>query len=384
MWVEHILRAVEADENAKSLFYLKDGRELEKLLDTIRPERPGFLTWGEFVELMFNHKRKAKPPKEEETKKSPPKSQIEAEQVWGEENIHSRAITAEDYKKQLLDKQKKTKKSRDPEESKITVPKPFNFAQHDQKKLEKKRRQQKLVAEKAKEPPPSTKPFVANPIPVTTLLPRYEMIRAQEEARRMEVKQNSYAITRAREKPFSFYAKDNQKYLKKRLDPEEEPTGEKPFKANPVPLSAAVQIFDQMQRKRELARDERIKKRAEVLMAESKLPPRMEMHKGEESKKKKPEEPSYSFRPEPARELPDFKKQQEEFQAALEKHKQSKQLTVVEPFEFREVKVRCTQAEAADRNGRASWSSSMRRIRYRKSCFHVCTRTSRVHWRPRA
>jgi hypothetical protein len=62
--------------------------------------------------------------------------------------------------------------------------------------------------------------------------------------RRMEVKKNSLAITKEREKPFSFYERDKAKQA---LDQEEYLPWDlrKPsFKANPIPRACSVLIFD--------------------------------------------------------------------------------------------------------------------------------------------
>ena len=62
--------------------------------------------------------------------------------------------------------------------------------------------------------------------------------------RRLEVKKNSTSLTKAKERPFSFYERDK---LKEKLDPEaylpydlKKPS----FKANPIPRACSVLIFD--------------------------------------------------------------------------------------------------------------------------------------------
>jgi Uncharacterised protein family UPF0564 len=62
--------------------------------------------------------------------------------------------------------------------------------------------------------------------------------------RRLEVKKNSVAITKATERPFSFYERDK---ARKQLDQEEYLPYDlkKPhFKANPIPRACSVLIFD--------------------------------------------------------------------------------------------------------------------------------------------
>ena len=53
--------------------------------------------------------------------------------------------------------------------------------------------------------------FRSNPIPPEVLIPRYKTITESNEMRRLEVKKNSIAITKASENPFSFYERDKAK-----------------------------------------------------------------------------------------------------------------------------------------------------------------------------
>ena len=88
--------------------------------------------------------------------------------------------------------------------------------------------------------------FRSKPIPPEVLIPRYQSIIEANEMRRMEVRKNSNVITKANERPFSFYERDK---LKQRLDPDDYLPYDlkKPgFKANPIPRACSVLIFDQM------------------------------------------------------------------------------------------------------------------------------------------
>lgn len=104
--------------------------------------------------------------------------------------------------------------------------------------------------------------------------------------RRMEVKKNSTSLTKANERPFSFYERDKQK---QEVDPEDYLPHDlkKPaFKANPIPRACSVLIFDQMMKQQEQERQERIRKQAELNFSKAKLPERMQMH--EEKQKQLP------------------------------------------------------------------------------------------------
>ncbi len=163
-------------------------------------------------------------------------------------------------------------------------------------------------------------------------MPRYKSIIDANEARRLTVKQNSLAITKEREKPFSFYERDAHK---QKLDDEaylNEDLKQPSFRANPIPRSCSVLIYDQMNKEQEQRREERIRKNAELAYQKAHLPKRMEQH--EEKKKQMPmkaaSEEEFSFKPfigeMVTREK--FKKQQDSFMRQLEKKKTFKQKTI--------------------------------------------------------
>eukprot|EP00826_Nyctotherus_ovalis_P044344 TRINITY_DN4783_c0_g2_i1.p1 TRINITY_DN4783_c0_g2~~TRINITY_DN4783_c0_g2_i1.p1 ORF type:complete len:330 (-),score=103.61 TRINITY_DN4783_c0_g2_i1:365-1354(-) len=323
-----LLLEVDIDEGIKELFCLKDRSELETILKAMDVENEGYLAWGEFVELLFRHKRTAKPfdTAAREERKEIIKPVLKAKTDNKPEIKHSEKELSG---AQVKDYSKAAKKARE-EDPKITIPKPFSFNERDKGK-------KRVVTAPAEE---DCQPFTANPIPVSTLLPKYEMIVAKNEARRMEIKQASYAITKAREKPFSFYERDKEKHIQRMNADYTSKIKEKQFKANPIPPHVTVQIYEQMMREREARREERIKRGAEELLAKSKLPPRMET---DYLKKKAPrkDKAEFSFKPKAARPLPDFRKQYDEFQRVLEKHKQEKKPTTPTPFHFEETKVVC-------------------------------------------
>lgn len=382
------MKELETRDKIKALFFIDKVEDLEKELGDMELEKEGYFTWGDFLELLFRHKRKNKKftspnknktPREapdaytsdpemkakiffskrksEKKKTKTPKAKhafsyrSEIKEIGHNENkLEKFKITGQDYNKFY----KATRKNgyTDEFDGHFTVPKPFKFAQREkQKKISKSIRQQKLEEvidqKKFEEECLIHHQFRANPIPTSTLLPKYEMIKAAEEARRIEVKQSSVEATKMREKPFSFYERDKDLLIKKEKAAlesiPEEMKNVKPFKATPIPWCVSTPVFPQIQERGEKVRQERIKKRAQKELEKAKLPPRMEMH---EQKKKQggaqrmlPQASQYSFHPEKSRPIPDFKKQQFIFQRTLEKHKKEKQATVAEPFEFRETKV---------------------------------------------
>lgn len=94
------------------------------------------------------------------------------------------------------------------------MPKPFNFDLRDKTKVKGIREYKidEMVAEKRIEEERIIKhQFRSKPIPPEVLIPRYQSIIEANEMRRMEVRKNSNVITKANERPFSFYERDKLK-----------------------------------------------------------------------------------------------------------------------------------------------------------------------------
>lgn len=187
--------------------------------------------------------------------------------------------------------------------------------------------------------------FRAKPIPKSTTEPRFQRIMEDNEKRRAEVKQRSIAMTKANEKPFSFYERDMKKLNQPPVyDPEFDVMNYKPFKANPVPGHAKLEMFDYMMKKDKKEREERVKKNAELSLAQSSLPPRMAMYakanaiNDVQKRSRSLENPEFTFMPRKAKEVPDFETLQHNFLRKLESKKQSKSLTKMIPFNFSETK----------------------------------------------
>lgn len=80
----------------------------------------------------------------------------------------------------------------------------------------------------------------------------------------------------------------------------------------------------------------------------AKLPPRMESHKKTEKEKKQADQvkaeemfrKSYTFKPSPARDVPDFRRLHKEFASTLNRNKSATKLTTPMPFHFHEPKNR--------------------------------------------
>ena len=122
--------------------------------------------------------------------------------------------------------------------------------------------------------------FRSKPIPAAVLVPRYQSILDKNEERRLKVKQESIAMTKATENPFDFWERDKKKMEAKRnQDPNAGLTADcqRPaFKANKIPAFCAFPFYEEDLRQKELARKEKIKKMAKESYAKAKMPSRME------------------------------------------------------------------------------------------------------------
>jgi hypothetical protein len=211
--------------------------------------------------------------------------------------------------------------------------------------------------------------FRANPIPERILIPRYHALMESNEARRTQVKMHSEALTKSREKPFSFYAKDKNKIVERGKFSEQhipECMKHPAFKANKVPWESSVPLYAQMVEKEEQERKARIEERSKINLSKSKLPPRMEMHEvtkqEEKSQMLEKNKEEFSFQPMQAKEVPDFKRQQSGFQRTMEKHKKQKRLTQQKPFQFNESKKSAKNREYLDSENKTDLKYQVRKI----------------------
>lgn len=230
----------------------------------------------------------------------------------------------------------------------ITIPSAPDFEKRSKKKvlsIRERKLQEMVKYNDLEDEFEMSKQFRAKPVPKSTLEPRFQTIMDANERRRKDVKQRSIVLTKQNEKPFSFYERDMKKlHQPKSYDPEYDVMNYEPFKANPVPGHAKVQMYEYMMKKDQKERDARIKRNAELALIQSRLPPRMAMYEAmkdtNEMKKraKSLENPEFTFKPMKAKPVPDFERIQLEFQRKLENEKQSKSLTRGEPFRFCETK----------------------------------------------
>lgn len=221
----------------------------------------------------------------------------------------------------------------------ITIPGDPAFMKRDKKKGKsiRERKLEEMIKYKYLEDEyEMSQQFRAKEIPKSTLEPRYEKLLKQQEERRRQNKEN-FLINKQAAKPFSFYDRDMMKFQQRYsnavtpiYDPEYDVMNHPPFKANPVPGHAKIQMYDYMMKKDKKERELRIKQNAELALAQSKLPPRMALYEriketNEIQKRSKSyENPEFTFKPAPSKPVPDFETLQLNFHKGLESKRQSK------------------------------------------------------------
>ena len=174
-----------------------------------------------------------------------------------------------------------------PKKKPPTVPQPFAFAERDeqgrsrptiaQAKLEadlEMRRQEEELAMSMRGK------FVANPLPQSTLEPRYEQMLEEQEMRRSISAAMNREWLQAMQKPFSFAERDAQRQAEKAARQHATAQAranrfQKPFKATPVPTFVVEDRFSSLMNDMELKKAE-LRLRARKLLEESSMPKRME------------------------------------------------------------------------------------------------------------
>eukprot|EP00826_Nyctotherus_ovalis_P041683 TRINITY_DN4239_c0_g1_i1.p1 TRINITY_DN4239_c0_g1~~TRINITY_DN4239_c0_g1_i1.p1 ORF type:complete len:487 (+),score=183.92 TRINITY_DN4239_c0_g1_i1:1132-2592(+) len=342
-----VLDALEANNTIREVFLIEDMKEMEEGLEAMQLGKEGLVSWEEFLELVFDYRVNISA--DQEIKYEVPEAEDNRAKLkkWKRKKIKF---------KNRASKKKGGKKENKPVlskkvEMKVTVPQPFKFNKREAvRKTKKTIRQQwledNLEGKKHEEDEFVHHTFKANPIPLTTTMPLFNQMMEEQQKRSEEVKQKSREITKAREKPFSFYERDKNFYIEReeaRKNNVPEPLRNvKPFRANPIPQAVKVAMMSKMHEEEEEIRAQRKKQWAYELAQQSHLPPRMQMHQREKANAppKPPQAPPFSFEPFAAKPVPDYKKQQDAFQRALERCKASHASTVPKPFNFRETKKR--------------------------------------------
>jgi len=227
----------------------------------------------------------------------------------------------------------------------ITIPKPPSFYDKPGKKQEKIN---KILEErKEKEDQILSHKFKANELKREIFINELgNIIESEKKKRHLRQEKIKQKIIENM-CPFSFYESDEKKY-KNKLQSESKPLEFLPFKANPIPWTSQVNLYEDIITKQKKDREIRVEERARQNLQSAKLPPRMEMH---ERKKKLQEEEIKAMEKNLTKssirsksmskvaKVPDFAKEYETFMKEMEKKKSIKKPTEPVPFTFHEPKV---------------------------------------------
>lgn len=133
----------------------------------------------------------------------------------------------------------------------ITVPQPFGFMRRDQSKTRSIRelRVAEMVAEKDEEEQAAINyQFRHREPPPEVTNNRYRALMEAEKQRREEVRANSQAILKSKEKPFSFYERDLEKQRLKSQEAAPLPSAMQgaQFRAKEIPRAVQSQLYKKM------------------------------------------------------------------------------------------------------------------------------------------
>jgi len=235
----------------------------------------------------------------------------------------------------------------------VTVPRPFSMTIREQNSV-KKRSRSAMEAEREKlekevlEEFELKKKFKAIPVPSSTYLPLYQLIVAENEQRRAQIKQSRKEMLKASERPFSFMKRDEER-MKQKSAKNQDTAGEKAIKlfvAKPVPKYL---FADNTEKVREMEEYREIKKkvRARELLQSSKLPKSMQVRgrdytigalrkrQIEERQKKAFLTEEHKFHPRITAEVPDHVQSHIDNEIQLARNKQFNVNTTVEPFNLK-------------------------------------------------
>jgi len=232
----------------------------------------------------------------------------------------------------------------------VTVPRPFSMTIREQNSV-KKRSRSAMEAEREKlekevhEEFELKKKFKAIPVPSSTYLPLYQLIVAENEQRRAQIKQSCKEMLKASERPFSFMKRDEER-TKQKSAKKQGTTDEKLFVAKPIPKYL---FADNTEKIREMEEYREIKKkvRARELLQSSKLPKSMQVRgrdytigalrkkRIEERQKKAFLTEEHKFHPRITAEVPDHAQSHIDNEIQLARSKQFNVNTTVEPFNLK-------------------------------------------------
>ena len=237
----------------------------------------------------------------------------------------------------------------------VTVPKPFSMTLREQNAEKPSRSTVEAETEKlereVQEEFELNKKFRAIPVPASTYLPLYQLIVAENEQRRVQVKQTCKALLKATERPFSFVKRDEEQNKQKQMltRKQEHPVGKKvtkPFVAKPAPTQLFSNNKEKYQEEEEYRKIKK-KVRSRELLLQSKLPKSMQVkgreytvgalrkRRREEREKKAFLTEEHNFHPKVTEKVPDYVQSHIENEIQLARSKQFNKNTTVEPFNLK-------------------------------------------------
>ncbi|XP_041108944.1 protein FAM161A [Polyodon spathula] len=253
---------------------------------------------------------------------------------------------------QLLLSPKIQKSKRKPKDwsPKITVPEPFHMTVREAEKKKKNFKSRSeiemencLLKKKLEELMESQKKFRANPVPAHVYLPLYEEIMERNEERRQFVKERTKELALASQKPFSFIEREEKRKERKKtqvkdLTPKRKKTT---FKAKPVPKYINDPTISDRIKEEELYRKIKMQMRSQELLYSSSLPRSMLTcaASGKRKENSTDKNKETDFRPRINTEVPDFGAKFRRFHKQLLKKRDTKPMTVCEPFVLRTLQI---------------------------------------------
>lgn len=267
-------------------------------------------------------------------------------------------FSVEDYveRKQKSPRPKREKKAKE-WSPKITVTEPFEMTLREAKKKQhciktksEVEMENSLLKKYLEEEAECQKKFKANPVPASVFLPLYREIMERNEERRKFVKDRRRELLLASQQPFQFIEREERKkeMVKEQLEALPAPKKKaRPFKAKPVPKSIYSSNNSDRLEEEELYRGIKMQMRAQELLQNSVEPRSFLASSSKQAthKHKCLESEKLQHKPKINSQVPDFEELHRKFQKQLLKKKDSKPVTICEPFCLRTMQIASTKAK---------------------------------------
>jgi hypothetical protein len=157
-----------------------------------------------------------------------------------------------------------------PARPRSTVPRPFDFESRDEARRKAHADEMARLRRRRSEGEQHFRPFKAQPVPLSTIEPRYEQMVQRADHRRKQIVAERRDNLEKNGKPFSFQTRPP-------VPRNDELQLEHKFTAKPVPEFVSMRVYENMQND-EAQRKERVSRAAAEKLARASLPPRMELY----------------------------------------------------------------------------------------------------------